>query len=281
MNFQSTMLLPNGVAIPRVGYGTFRTPTGEITRNAVRLALEHGYRHIDAAAIYGNEASVGQAIAESGVSRQELFVTSKVWNEARGYETTFKAFEKTLADLQLDYLDLYLIHWPAAANRFENWEAINAETWRAMVELHQAGRIRAIGVSNFKPHHLKALLDFDVKPMVNQIEFHPGWRQSEVVDFSRAHGMVIEAWSPLANGDVLKDARIAAIAQKYGKSPAQVVLRWVLQHDVVVLTKAVTESRMVENTELFDFSLSAEDMAVIDSIDNFAFTGLDPDTNDF
>ena len=174
-----TFQLRNKVEIPCIGYGTWKTPDGETASASVRTAIELGYRHIDTAAAYGNETSVGEGIRESGISREQLFVTSKVWNTERGYEKTLHAFEKTCQDLGTDYLDLYLIHWPASVNQFENWEEINISTWKAMMELYKEGRIRAIGVSNFMPHHLKALMETEIIPMVDQIEFHPGWIQNE------------------------------------------------------------------------------------------------------
>lgn len=269
--------LSNGYGMPILGFGTWQAPDGDTAVNSVMRALRAGYRHIDTAAIYGNERSVGAAIKASRVAREDLFVTSKVWNDFRGYQTTLDAFERTLTDLQLDYLDLYLIHWPASSSRFENWEEINLETWRAMTELYRAGRIKVIGVSNFKPHHLAALMKTDVKPMVNQIEYHPGWTQKETVDFCKANGIALEAWSPLGAGNLLKEPKLEALAAKYGKTVAQVVLRWVLQNGLVPLPKSVTESRIISNTEVFDFELSAEDMKAIDAFPEMAFSGQDPD----
>ena len=180
-----TFQLRNKVEIPCIGYGTWKTPDGETASASVRTAIELGYRHIDTAAAYGNETSVGEGIRESGISREQLFVTSKVWNTERGYEKTLHAFEKTCQDLGTDYLDLYLIHWPASVNQFENWEEINISTWKAMMELYKEGRVKAIGVSNFMPHHLKALMETDIIPMVDQIEFHPGWMQKETVKYCK------------------------------------------------------------------------------------------------
>ena len=178
-------VLINGVKIPCVGFGTWQTPDGDVAINSVAEAIKCGYRHIDTAAVYGNEESVGRAIKQSGVDRKELFITSKLWNKNRGYESTFKAFEETINKLQTDYLDLYLIHWPASSSRFDNWDEINLDSWKAMTELYKAGKIKAIGVSNFLPHHLESLVKTEIVPMVNQIEFHPGFMQTETVDFCR------------------------------------------------------------------------------------------------
>jgi diketogulonate reductase-like aldo/keto reductase len=245
------------------------------------MAIKKGYRHIDAAAIYGNEISVGRGIRESGIERSALFVTSKVWNNERGYQKTLNAFAKTLADLQLDYLDLYLIHWPAYSSRFSNWEELNLETWRAITDLHKSGRIRAIGVSNFLPHHLAALMGTEVPPMVNQIEFHPGQMQHETVEFCRRNAILVEAWSPLGSGRLLANPLLSSIAAKYNKSVAQLCVRWCLQHEVLPLPKSVTPARIAENADVFDFSIAEDDMAAIDNMTHVGGSGLHPDHVDF
>ena len=281
-NPADTMELSNGVRIPCLGYGTWQTPDGLTAQKAVAAALRAGYRHIDAAAVYGNERSVGAGIAEAGVPHEELFVTGKLWNTERGYETTKAAFAKTLTDLDLDYLDLYLIHWPANRRQFgDEAELINRETWRAMTELYQEGKIRAIGVSNFLPHHLEQLMDTDVPPMVDQIEFHPGHLQEETVRFCRDHGILVEAWSPLGSGRVLGDERLAAVAARYGVSVAQLCIRYALQKCVLPLPKSVTPSRIVENADVFGFEIRRADMEAINALGEFGGAGLGPDEVDF
>lgn len=274
-------VLENGRKIPCIGYGTWQTPDGETAVASVKEAVRIGYRHIDAAACYGNEAGVGRGIYESGIAREELFVTSKVWNTERGYERTMVAFEKTLKDLSLDYLDLYLIHWPAAFHQFDNWEEINLSTWKAMTELYKSGKVKAIGVSNFMPHHLKALMETEVPPMVDQIEFHPGMMQEETLDYCRDKGILVEAWSPLGTGRMLANPVLKEIAGTYHKSVAQLCIRWCLQHGVLPLPKSVTPARIAENAEVFDFEITAEDMSRIDRMDNFGGSGLHPDQVDF
>lgn len=274
--------LSNGVKIPSIGFGTWQAPDGDVATDAVKCALRSGYRHIDTAAAYDNEKSVGRGIVESGIPRDEIFVTSKVWNTERGYDTTLRAFDKSLADLGLDYLDLYLIHWPATAHQFEDWELINRRTWQAMERLYSEGRVRAIGVSNFMPHHLQPLIDsVELAPMVNQIELHPGWMQHDCVTYCREMGIQIEAWSPLGRGRVLSDPTVLAIAEDHDKSTAQVCLRWELQHGWLPLPKSVTASRIRENLEVFDFELTAEQMQALDNMAATGQSGLDPDTVEF
>ena len=273
--------LANGVKIPCLGYGTWRMQDGPDTQTALQTALAQGYRHIDTAAYYGNEASVGRALRASGIPREAVFLTSKVWNTDRGYASTKAAFQATLDRLGTDYLDLYLIHWPAAANRFDDWEAINRDTWRAMTELYQAGKIRAIGVSNFRPHHLKALLETEVAPMVNQIEFHPGCQQGETLAFCRERGILVEAWSPLARGRVLDHPLLVSLGKKHGKTPAQICLRWCLDQGTLPLPKSVTPARMAENAGIFDFAMGEADLAAVAALPPFGGSGHDPDRLDF
>ncbi|HEU5270393.1 MAG TPA: aldo/keto reductase [Jatrophihabitans sp.] len=265
--------LNNGVEIPQVGFGVFLIPETE-TKAAVATALEAGYRHIDTAKLYQNEAEVGGAIAESGIPREEIFVTTKVWNSEQGYEPAIASFEASMDRLGLEVLDLLLIHWPVPdLDRY-------VETWQAFEKLYADGRVRAIGVSNFHLAHLQRLFDeATVVPAVNQIELHPQLPQDELRAFHAQHGIVTEAWSPLARGGaVLSDPTVTAIAERVGKSPAQVVLRWSLQLGNVVLPRSVTPSRIAENLELFDFSLADDDMAAIAGLATDERIGPNPDT---
>lgn len=277
-----TFKLHNGVEIPCVGFGTWQTKDGETAVNSVVTAIEAGYRHIDTAAAYGNEGSVGEAIIKSGINRKELFVTSKLWNTERGYDTTLKAFDVTMEKLQLDYLDLYLIHWPANAKNYADWKEINGGTWRAMEELYKAGRIRSIGVSNFKSHHLDALLEAaEIVPMVNQIEYHPGQMRKEDSLYCKEHNILVEAYSPLGTGRMLENEQLIEIAGKYGVSAAQLCIRWCLQNGVLPLPKSVTPSRIIENSKVFGFEISDEDMNTINAMPDFGSWEWDSDVDDF
>ena len=282
-SISDTLVMHNGVTIPCMGFGTWQTPDGEIAVDSIVSAVKAGYRNIDTAQAYCNEESVGagirKAVAECGVKREELFISTKVWNSHRSYDGALQAFEESMKKLGLDYLDLYMIHWPAVARWHDDWREINASTWRALEKLYKEGRVKAIGVSNYLAHHVKALMeDTEIKPMVNQIEYHPGFGQLESAEFCMENGIVVEAWSPFGTGDVLKNAQLRRIAGKYNKTTAQICLRWLLQKGIVPLPKSTHEKRINENTQVFDFELSSEDMAAIDAIPYCGGMRFDPDS---
>lgn len=274
--------LNNGIKIPCIGYGTYKTSDEEVY-DAVMAALQAGYRHIDTAAYYGNERGIGKAVRECGIAREELFITSKVWNADRGYENTKKAFAATIERLGLNYPDMYLIHWPANRKQFgDEAKRINAETWRALEELYAEGKVKAIGLSNFLPHHIEELMETaKVKPMVNQIEFHPGWAQLSVSEYCQKNDIVVEAWSPLGRRAVFDNRLLQDIGTKYGKSVAQVCIRWEMQHNIVPLPKTVTPGRMKENMEVFDFMLTQKEMEEIDALENLGGSCALPDEVEF
>jgi 2,5-diketo-D-gluconate reductase A len=263
--------LNNGVQIPQLGFGVFQVPADEV-EGAVRNAIEAGYRSIDTAAAYRNEEGVGRAIAASGVPRDELFVTTKLWNDDQGYDSTLRAFDESMKRLGLDRLDLYLIHWPVPSrDRY-------VDTWKAFEKLYADGRVRSIGVSNFQVSHLQRLFnETEIVPAVNQIELHPNLPQEELRKVHATHRIATEAWSPLAQGALLTEQAITGLAEKYGKTPAQIVLRWHVQIGNVVIPKSVTPSRIAENIDVFDFELAPDDMAVIAELDNGGRIGPDPD----
>lgn len=273
-NLKDTTTLHNGVKMPWVGLGVFKVNDGEEVVQSVKAAIRNGYVSIDTASFYKNEEGVGQAIKESGVPREELFITTKLWNADQGYESTLKAFETSLNKLGLDYLDLYLIHWPGK----EKYK----ETWRAFEKLYKEGRVRAIGVSNFQVHHLEDLIrSSEIKPMVNQVEFHPHLTQKELLAFCQKEGIQLEAWSPLKQGQLLSDPVLEDIAHKYHKSVAQIILRWDLQHEVVTIPKSIKEHRIIENANIFDFELSSTDMERMDGLNQDSRAGSHPDTMSF
>lgn len=270
-SLKDTTTLHNGVQMPWVGLGVFKVQNGDEVIQAVKTAIKHGYRSIDTAAVYKNEEGVGKAIIQSEVDRKELFITSKVWNEDQGYDTTLKAFDTSLGKLGLDYLDLYLIHWPGK-DRFK-------ATWKALEKLYKDGRVRAIGVSNFKIHHLQELLqDAEIVPMVNQVELHPLLTQVDLRNYCKEHKIQIEAWGPLAQGQLVDNETLRTIGEKYGKTPAQVILRWDIQSEIVTIPKSIKEERIKENGHIFDFTLSLEDMEAINLLNqDYRAGGLDPD----
>ncbi|GIP37080.1 putative oxidoreductase YtbE [Paenibacillus sp. J31TS4] len=277
-HLQATTTLNNGKAMPWFGIGVFKVEEGQELVDAVKAAVAHGYRSIDTAAIYENERSVGQAIREAlqetGLSREDLFVTSKVWNADLGYEETLAAFDTSLEKLGLDYLDLYLIHWPVAGKY--------KDAWRALEALYKAGRVKAIGVSNFQIHHLEDLMkDAEIKPMVNQVELHPRLSQQALRDFCAQHDIQIEAWSPLMQGQLLDNPELKEIGARHGKSVTQVILRWDLQNGIVTIPKSTKAHRIIENASVFDFELTSEEMTRIDSLNQDLRVGPDPDNFDF
>ena len=273
-----TVRLANGVELPVVGFGTWQSPSGDICRDAVKCALASGYRHIDTASAYGNEESVGEGIRLSGVRREEIFLTTKHWISDRGYDKTIRALEDSLRRLGTDYVDLYLIHWPCVEKVSPDWEAVNLSTWRGFEKLCRDGKIRAIGVSNFLEGQLAPLLrDAEIPPMVNQIEFHPGYTQEETVAYCRSQGIAVEAWSPLGCGKVLGDPTVNAIAAAHGKTAAHVCIRYALQKGVVPLPKSVTPSRIADNAKVFDFALTEEEMDRLDAMPLCGYSGFYPD----
>jgi len=270
----STVRLSNGVEMPWLGLGVFLSKEGKEVENAVKCALESGYRSIDTASIYRNEVGVGKGIIESGVPRKDIFLTTKVWNSDQGYQSTFRAFDESLEKLQTNYIDLYLIHWPKGD--------VSVETWKALEELYDQGRIRAIGVSNFLVHHLLHLLEHSrIIPMVNQVEFHPELVQPDLFHFCNANHIQLEAWHPIMKGKVNDIPLLQVLSAKYQKSPVQIVLRWDIQKGVVTIPKSVTPERIIHNADIFDFELSPEDMDKIDSLDKHARMGADPDNFNF
>ncbi len=277
-NLQDTTTLHNGVKMPWFGLGVFKVSEGAEVIDAVRTAIANGYRSIDTAAAYGNEEGVGQGIREgmkeAGISREELFITSKVWNSDLGYESTMAAYETSLKNLGLDYLDLYLIHWPV--------EGKYKEAWRALETLYKDGRVKAIGVSNFHVHHLEELLkDAEITPMINQVEFHPHLTQEELRSFCKEHDIQLEAWSPLMQGKLLDHPLLVEIAAKTEKTVAQVILRWDLQNGVVTIPKSIKEARIIQNSQIFDFELTEDDMERISALNENQRVGPDPDNFDF
>ena len=275
LTLTSTTTLHGTVEMPRFGFGVFKIPDGKVVEDSVLHALKAGYRLVDTAAIYRNEVGVGNALQASGLPREEIFLTTKVWNTEHGYDKTMAAFDESLSKLQTAYVDLYLIHWPGMGPDYSQQH----DTWRAMEALHREGRARAIGVSNFYVKHLKELLEVaEVVPSVNQIEFHPHLQQPETVAFCREHGIEVQAWSPLKRGEAANMPELAEIGDRYGKNAVQVTLRWMLQRGILTIPKSVTPARIEANADLFDFELSEEELALVDGMDRGERTGPHPDT---
>ena len=274
--------LSNGIEIPSIGFGTWLLE-GEKVTDPLKIALEKGYTHIDTAAIYKNEKEIGAVLKAENVDRSKLFITSKCWNSERGYEKAMAAFEQTLTDLQTDYLDLYLIHWPANETQFpDTWAELNAGTWRAFEEIYKSGKAKAIGVSNFNINHLEALFETaEIKPMVNQIEIHPGHSQPELVDFCKQHNLLIQAWSPLGSGRILENELIVSLADKYNISVGQICINYCLAKEILPLPRSSSEKNIEANLTSNNFKLSAEDVKAIDEMPADGFSGLNPSTVEF
>ena len=269
--------LSNGVRIPCVGYGTYKAADGNGSA-VIRMALEAGYRYFDTASFYQTETYVAQALRDSGVSRSEVFLASKMWKDEMGYEQTKAAFQRTLERLETDYLDLYLIHWPRPDAGYGDWKQLDMDTWRAMEELYEAGKIRAIGLSNFLPQHIENLLqNGKIAPMVNQIEFHPGYTQEATVRYCQAHGIQVQAWSPIGRMRMMQEPVILEMAERYGVSPVQVCLRYALQRQVIPIPKSSAMERMKQNLDLFGFEISKEDMWKLTTLPPMGWSGEHPD----
>ena len=277
-----TTVLANDVKMPTIGFGTWQIPINENFDSTIQTAIQLGYRQFDTAQIYNNAQRMGEAIRASDVPRSEFFLTSKIWASHRSYESAREAYEMILTQMQTDYLDLLLIHWPAAQGEPMVWQAQNAGAWRALEELYTEGRVRAIGVSNFLPHHLVPLLArARVKPMVNQLEIHPGYAQPAAVNFCRAKGIQVQAWSPLGRGTLLRHALLEKIAAAHGKTPAQVALRWCIERGIAPIPKSTLFAHQQENLNVFDFSLTPEEVNELTAMPQTSFSGLHPDTVTF
>ncbi len=272
-----SIVLNNGLQIPSLGFGTYKAADDRSTE-VIRMAIEAGYRYFDTASFYETEGYLADAIKECGVPREKLTIASKVWRSEMGYENTKKAFSQTLERLQTDYLDLYLIHWPRPLENENNWKMADCETWHAMEELYREGKVRAIGLSNFLPHHIENIMTVaTVFPAVNQIEFHPGYTQSETVKYCQERKIAVQAWSPMGRGRVLQDALILELSEKYNVTPAQICMRYCLQHNVMPLPKASSQARMNENKDVWEFTISDDDMNKIDAMPETGWSGEHPD----
>ena len=259
LTLNSTAKLNNGIQIPRLGLGVYQIPPGKSTVKAVKYALDIGYKHFDTAMIYGNESDVGKALKESNVKREDIFITTKVWNSNQGHDSTLKAFDSSLRRLGLSYVDLYLIHWPVQEKIIE--------TWKAMIKLLNSGKVKAIGVSNYSIEELKETINSsDIVPAINQVEYHPFLYQKDLLRFCKNNGIQLEAYSPLTRGQRLNDPNIVRIAKAYDKTPAQILVRWSLQHDLVVIPKSSHGERILENSQVFDFYINQKDMEILDSL---------------
>ena len=270
-------VLNNGVEIPAVAFGTYKAADGK-SADVIRAAIGAGYRYFDTASFYGTETYLAEAIRESGIPRREFFIASKLWKDEMGYENVKSAFERTLNNLRTDYLDLYLIHWPLPEPGYKEWRQLDKETWRAMEELYEAGKIRAIGLSNFLPHHIENILkDCRVRPAVDQIEYHPGYSQEAVVNYCRERGILVQAWSPIGRSRVLDEPLVKELAAKYNVSPAQICLKFAVQRNIIPLPKSSSEDRMRENLDLYSFELEQDDIWRLSTMPQTGWSGEHPD----
>lgn len=277
MNNQPVYTLSNGVEIPAVGFGTYKAADGK-SAEVISAAIEAGYRCLDTASFYETEEYVADAVENSGLPREDFFITSKLWKTELGYQNAKDAFERTLERLRTDYLDLYLIHWPLPSAGYKEWEKLDAETWRALEELYEEGRIRAIGLSNFLPHHIENLLrSCRIKPMTDQLEFHPGYSQEAAVNYCKSHGILVQAWSPIGRRRVIQEPLVTSLAEKYGVSPAKICLTYAVQKGVMPLPKASTIERMKENIDIFNFKMDQEDIYRLETMPQAGWSGEHPD----
>lgn len=277
LNKMEHYILNNGVEIPAVAFGTYKAADGK-SADVIRTAIEAGYRYFDTASFYGTETYLADAVRESGISRDEIFIASKLWKTEMGYDNVKKAFERTLENLETDYLDLYLIHWPLPESGYKEWKQLDKETWRAMEDLYQEGRIRAIGLSNFLPHHIENILeDCTVRPAVDQIEYHPGYSQEAAVQYCKERDILVQAWSPIGRQRVLTEPLVQELAKKYGVSPARICLKFAVQRGIIPLPKSSSMERMKENLDLYSFELEQEDIWRLATMPQAGWSGEHPD----
>lgn len=277
LNKMEHYILNNGVEIPAVAFGTYKAADGK-SADVIRTAIEAGYRYFDTASFYGTETYLAEAVRESGISRDEIFIASKLWKTEMGYDNVKKAFERTLENLETDYLDLYLIHWPLPEPGYKEWKQLDKETWRAMEELYQEGKIRPIGLSNFLPHHIENILeDCTVRPAVDQIEYHPGYSQEAVVQYCKERDILVQAWSPIGRQRVLTEGLVQELAEKYGVSPARICLKFAVQRGIIPLPKSSSMERMKDNLDLYSFEMEQEDIWRLATMPQAGWSGEHPD----
>ena len=276
-SIHDTYTLNNGVKVPCIAFGTYKAAEGN-SADIIAAAIDEGYRYFDTASFYATEEYLAEAIQKSGLPREDFFIATKLWKEEMGYEETLAAFERSSKRLNADYIDLYLIHWPKPTHDYENWKQLNIDTWKALEKLYKEGKVRAIGVSNFLPHHLDNLFEnCEIKPMVDQIEYHPGYTQEATVQYCKQHDILVQAWSPIARGRILQDVTLIEMAEKYSVSVAKLALRFCIQNEVLPLPKASSKERMRENMDLFDFEISDEDMKRLNTLPQIGWSGEHPD----